>query len=425
MVDYLPRIIDGELDELLPGLAAIALDGPRGVGKSETARRRAGTFFAVDESDTAQILASDFGLIDRSTTPVVLDEWQRLPELWDRVRRSVDHDPYAGGRFLLTGSAAPPADVPLHSGAGRIVSLRMRPLSFAERSIETPTVSLAALLGGEASIEGQTDIGVQTYVDEILASGFPGIRGLAPRLQRNRLDGYLANIAERELPELGTRVRRPGTLFGWLRAYAAATASTASYNAILDAATPGEDQKPAKTTTIAYRDALAKLWLLDPVDAWSPLANPFTRLAGAPKHFLADPALAARLLDLDADSLLGARGVAPLGPQPGPMLGRLFEALAALSIQTYAQAAEARVGHLRTRNGDREIDFIVHRGDHRIVAVGVKLAAGVDDKDVRHLNWLHAELGDRVTERVILTTGQYAYRRPDGVAVVPLALLGP
>jgi predicted AAA+ superfamily ATPase len=424
MSNYIERVVDRELDDLMPGLAAIAIDGPRGVGKSETTKRRAGTFFALDDADTVTILASTPSLLDDSPRPLVLDEWQRLPELGDRVRRSVDADPLTGGRFLLTGSAAPHT-VPLHSGAGRIVSLRMRPLALSERGLSTPSVSLAALLDGGATVEGETLTTIDAYVEEIVASGFPGIRMLAPRARRSRLDGYLASIAEREFGELGIVVRRPSTLRAWLAAYAAATASTASYNSILDAALAGENQRPAKTTTIAYRDALAKLWMLDPVEAWLPTPNPFTRLASAPKHFLADPALAARLLGLDERDLLRPRSATPIGPQPGPMLGRLFEALVAQSVLTYAQAAEARVGHLRTRNGDHEVDLIVHRGDHTVVAIEVTLSAAVGDADVRHLDWLHGVLGDALVDRVVINTGRRAYRRSDGVAVVPAALLGP
>lgn len=424
MVVYIPRILDKELDELMPDLAAITIEGPKAVGKSETAARRAGSYFALDDAETAALLSSTPALLENSRRPVVLDEWQKLPSLWDRVRRSVDHDPSTGARFLLTGSTAP-TEVPLHSGAGRIVTLRMRPLSLAERELTPSTVSSAALLERDATVVGDTDATVDTYTNEIVASGFPGIRLLAPRARRSRLDGYLTRIAERDFAELGTSVRRPATLHAWLAAYAAATASTASYNSILEAATAGEVDKPAKTTTIAYRDALAKLWMLDPVDAWLPTRNRFSRLAASPKHFLADPALAVRLLGLDETDLMRPNSVTPLGPQPGPILGRLFEALVAQSLLTYAQAAEARVSHLRTRNGTHEIDLIVHRGDHTVVAIEVKLSADVTDRDVVHLNWLHGVIGDSLADRVVVNTGKYAYRRPDGVAVVPAALLGP
>ncbi|MFV0435347.1 MAG: ATP-binding protein [Leucobacter sp.] len=407
---------------MFPELAAISLDGPKGVGKTATGSRRAATVVALDEPHRAEELAADPGFIARVPKPLLLDEWQRLPRVWDLVRRAVDDD-RTGGQFLLAGSAAP-VEVPAHSGAGRIASLRMRPLSIAERVDHDPTVSLNALLDGDSEVRGQTDWDLPSYVREIVSSGFPGIRDLPDRARRLALDGYLARIVERDMIEQGYRVRAPAALRSWLRAYAEATSSTASYTTILDAATVGESDKPSKPTTIAYRDVLSQLWLLDPVEAWRPYGADLGRLSLAPKHHLADPALAARLMDLDERSLLSISGHAMLGPQQGAALGRLFEGLVTLSMQTYAQATEAKLWHFRDRAGAHEVDLIVEsRG--RVVAIEIKLAATVGAEDVRHLNWLQERLGDRLAARVVVTTGPTAYRRSDGVAVVPLALLGP
>ncbi len=125
------------------------------------------------------------------------------------------------------------------------------------------------------------------------------------------------------------------------------TATTTSYNALLDAATPGEGDKPAKTTTIAYRDVLSHLWPLDPLPGWSPRSNDLGQLAQAPKHHLADPALAASLLGVDDRALLSGADVAPKVAREGALLGALFESLVTLSVRVYAQAYEARVAHLR------------------------------------------------------------------------------
>lgn len=248
---------------------------------------------------------------------------------------------------------------------------------------------------------------------------------MSPRGRRAQLDGYLARIVEHDFPEQGKLVRRPNVLRAWLAAYAAATSSTSAYNVILDAATPGESDKPAKTTTIAYRDVLSQLWLLDPVPGWSTGNSSFTRLGSAPKHHLPDPALAARLLRADVAALLDNTVSGPAVPRQGSLFGALFESLVTLSVRTYAQAAEASVHHLRTRNGDHEIDLIVERDDQRIVALEVKLASNVGDADVRHLIWLRDRLGPRLLDAAVINTGTYAYRRTDGIAVIPAALLGP
>jgi len=416
-VAYIERTVDRELDELLPVAPAVALDGPKGVGKTDTARLRADTAWFLDDPAQREVARADFDLASVPPGRILLDEWQKLPQVWDSVRRQVDAGAPAG-RFVLTGSAAPVDPAGTHSGAGRILSLRMRPMGLHERGKVTPTVSLSALLAGTArEIGGNTSFSLRDYADEIVGSGFPGIMNTASRLRRSLLDAYVQRIVDRDLPEQGYDVRRPETLRRWLAAYAAASSSTTAYSRLLDATTGGDGGQPAKTTTIAYRDHLSQLWLLDPVPGWTPANNPIRRLQQAPKHQLADPALAVRLLDLSAATLLGTAGAHMAGP--------LFESLVTLGVRVMAQAAEASVSHLRLTGGDREVDLIVQRVDGEVLGIEVKLAPEVTDSDVRHLKWLAEQIPGRVVDLVVVTTGKTAYRRSDGVAVVPLALLGP
>lgn len=416
-MSYLQRTIDRELDELLPLAPAIALDGPKGVGKTDTALRRADATWFLDDPAQREIARADFGFASIPSGTVLLDEWQKLPQVWDAVRRQVD----AGappGRFVLTGSATPVDAAGTHSGAGRILSLRMRPMGLHERGHVPPTVSLAELLSGTAGrIAGTTDFSLPGYADVIISGGFPGMMYAPARLQRGLMDAYLQRVIDRDLPEQGVEVRRPATLRRWLAAYAAASSTTMAYSRLLDATTGGDGSQPAKTTTIAYRDHLTRLWLLDPVPGWIPANNAVRRLQQAPKHQLADPALAARLLDISASSLLGPAGAHMAGP--------LFESLVTLGVRVMAQAAEASVSHLRVLGGEREVDLIVQGVDGQILGIEVKLAADVSSSDVKHLLWLKEQLPDRVVDLVVVTTGTTAYRRQDGVAVVPLALLGP
>ena len=302
----------------------------------------------------------------------------------------------------------------------------MRPLALSERGLEPPTVSLAELLGGQrANITGTSSLVLTDYVQEILASGFPGLRRLTGRALRLQLDGYLHRIVDRDFQELGHNVRNPTALRRWMTAYAAASSTTASFDTIRDAATAGDNDKPARTTIAPYRDVLERLWSLDPVEAWLPTRNRISRLSSPPKHQLADPALAARLLGVDADALLEGRPPASPLPRDGTLLGALFESLVTLSVRTYAQASEATVKHLRTIGGKHEVDLIVERADGRVVAIEIKLTRNVRDRDTSQLHWLADRIGDDLLDAVLVTTGPEAYRREDGIAVVPAALLGP
>jgi predicted AAA+ superfamily ATPase len=419
---YRRRVVDDELDELLEGSSAVSIDGAKGVGKTATATRRAVTVNRLDDPTTLEVVLGDPNGLVHGIEPILIDEWQRWQPSWDLVRRAVDDRP-TPGRFLLTGSASP-RTLHAHSGAGRIVSLRMRPMTLAERGAH-PTVSLARLLDGSARIEGATAIGLREYVDEIVRGGFPGMQATASRVQRRLLAGYVTRIVDRDIAEADRQVRNPQTLRRWLTAYAAATGTTASLEKIRDAATAGDGTAPARTTVMAFRDVLERIWIADPLPGYAPSRSRLTRLTVAPKWYLADPALAVSLLNVTADALLRGGAGEVVVPHQGTLLGNLFESLVALSLRVYAQAVEAEVSHLRTRAGDHEVDFVVQGLDGRVVAIEAKLVETPNDRDVRHLHWLKERLGDEVVDLVVLTTGKRAYRRRDGVAAVPVALLGP
>ncbi|MCY3807619.1 MAG: DUF4143 domain-containing protein [bacterium] len=421
---YVRRVVDEELDALLDGLPAICIEGPRAVGKTRTARRRARTVHDLDDPETLALALAEPSRLVRGAEPILIDEWQRYPPSWDLVRRAVDDDPRPG-RFLLTGSTGP--DVPpTHSGAGRIVTLRMRPMSLFERGLQEPTVSLRHLFTSDRpAVDGRTDVALDDYVAEIVGGGLPGWRAGDARTRQAALDGYLNRAVDHDVALMGYRARRPGVMRRWLTAYAAATATTATYETIRDAATGDEGDKPAKTTTMAYRDLLEAMWLVDPVHAWWPVGNPLGRLKQSPKHHLADPALACRLLELGADDLRAAHPGATVDlPRNQPLLGALFESLVTLDVRVHAQNAGAAVSHLRTWSDDREIDLIVSAG-RRLLAIEVKLAAVPDRRDTRHLRWFRDQAAPDPVDAMIITTGRYAYRDPDGIAVVPAALLGP
>lgn len=422
--DYLYRYLDQIFDDVIDDLRAVALDGAKGVGKTVTASRRVDHVYRLDTPEGLRFFQSDPGPLTRTSERILIDEWQLFPESWNYVRRAVDD--HCGGLKLLTGSASPTPGITTHSGAARIISLQMRPLALSERRETEPTVFIRDLFNGNQQISGQTSFEISDYAHMICASGFPGLQGKSPRVQRMEISSYLHRIIDRDIVDMGHVLRKPESLRAWLRSYAAATGTTASYSEILDAATVGTAEKPSRSTVQQYREILTKLWILDPLPAWSTTFSPFNRLKTSPKHYLLDPALSAHLLGVNPDLLVndiaGGR----------KCFGHLFEALAVLTVRGAAMAAEADVYHFHTHgkknaagiSDAHEVDIIIEDYQGRVIACEVKLKPSVAESDLKHLHWLKTKIGDRLIDQIVITTGNQAYRRRDGIAVVPLALLG-
>ena len=420
---YRSRAIDEELDEFLGGIPAILLDGPKGVGKTTTGKRRAKTVIRLDVPSQLQIAQADPDRILDGVSPTLIDEWQRYAPIWDAVKRHVDNED-KDGIFILTGSAYAP-DATVHSGALRIHELRMRPMTLPERGVVKPTVSLRSLVNGEKEIKGNAgNFGLSEYVKEIAASGFPSIRMKSAKLQSAELGSYLDNIVSKDFIEAGLKVRKPAALHAWLRAYAAATSTNMSYEKIRAMSTPGQETPPTKVTALAHIEVLKMLRILDEVPAWLPGYNFSVELSQAPKRHLVDPALAVRALGLNTKMLLkGDEGAVKIEDQ-GNLLGRLFESLVTLSLRVFAQTLGATISHLRTVEGKHEVDLVLETEDGKIIGIEVKLSPTVKDDDVKHLLWLRENRKTEVIDLIVITTGDTAFRRSDGVGVIPLALLG-
>ena len=295
---YRPRVVDDELTEFVAQLPAIAIEGAKAVGKTASALQHARTVHALDDPDQSRGRES----ADARRSPrwcaagSLIDEWQGSlpPGIWcDDGRRAQRRAPAPTCSPARRCPRQKRRRTPAPPGSSAV---RMRPLTLSERGVAKPTVSLASLLEGNRSqLEGESQVRLEDYVREILASGFPGLRGLSDRPLRAQLDGYLDRLLDYDVGAAGGKIRNPAGLRRWLRAYAAASSQTASYEAIRDAATSGEGQKPARSTTIPYRDVLERLWVLDPVAAWLPTRSHLRRLAAARRqHQLVDPACSLR-----------------------------------------------------------------------------------------------------------------------------------
>ena len=240
MAEYGPRIVDSEIRELLQGTRALSIEGARGVGKTTTVTQHARTVFRLDDEHSLALLRADPGRVLAAEAPVAIDEWQLFPDIWGLVRREVDQNPLPG-RFILCGSATPP-NQPTHTGAGRMVTVHMKPLALAERwnspEFASPSVSLAELLtGSRPAVEGTTEAGLDDYAREICNGGLPGLRDEPPRVLRASVRSYIERALDVDFAEAGGTTRNPVLLRRWLHSYAAATGTIASIEAIRSAAT--------------------------------------------------------------------------------------------------------------------------------------------------------------------------------------------
>ncbi|WP_082109969.1 ATP-binding protein [Demequina phytophila] len=416
MQAYVPRVADGELDARLSAMGAVLIEGPKACGKTATASQRARTAFRLDDDDSARALVTlaPERLFD-NPTPILFDEWQVEPRIWNRVRRQVD-DRRAKGQFILTGSATPADDVARHSGAGRVSVLPMRPMSLYESGYSNGQMSLAALLAGER----QHGIGTRLEFDELLRriviGGWPDLIDSHESDARRWLSDYLANIVEVDVPRLGARrdpqnLRRLLTSLGRFVAQAPKSVELAK--------DVGGDGGPiAKETLSAYISALTRLHLLDNSEAWLPHMRSRARLRVAPVRYFVDPSLGVAALGVGSAELASDLNA----------LGLHFEALVVRDLRVYAQALDARVESWRDSNGN-EVDAVITAGPRRWGAVEVKLNPDAVDTAAAALLRFSAQVDDEkhgapAFLAVITGTGAGGLR-DDGVHVIPIDCLGP
>lgn len=420
VASYLPRVVDDQVAARLRAVGAVVLEGPKACGKTETARQQAASEVRLDVDEPAAELARlDPGLVLDGPTPRLIDEWQTVPRLWNAVRRAVD-DRRAPGQFLLTGSATPEPDARRHSGAGRMARVRMQPMTLWESRESSGQVSFTGLFAGEPA-RGRSEVTIADYARLIVRGGWPELVTSAVQEPEQFVRSYLAYAVEHAVPTaVGTR-HDPLRLERFLRAYAQVSAQTAPLTKIIsrvvgeDAPAAGRDHTLTWHTADAYRDAAERLMVLADLPPWSPQLRSRTRLTELSKRHLTDPSLAASLLGADAKRLL----------RDPNTLGYLFESLVARDVQVYAQAMDARVFHYRERSGDLEMDLVVETLDGAWIGIEVKLGSHDVDEAAATLR----RLGQRVMRApealVVITGTEYAYRRPDGVDVVPLGALRP
>ena len=421
---YEKRLIDSILKEYVDELPAILLEGAKAVGKTETCKQLASTEYRMDNAAQRELLQNNPEIILQNSKPVLIDEWQLAPSLWSYVRHAVD-DGLPNGSVLFTGSSIR-VNSRIHSGAGRIIRLKLRPYSIEERNLSDSYIRIEDLFNfdSKATVNGETDKTLVDYLDEIYRSGFPGIRNKPERIRKVLLKSYVTNIAEHEFKENGFKIHNPHSLLSWMRIYAASIGTETKQSTLINAAT-ASDAIPSAPTVSKYREALEILDITDEVQPFLPMGKIYGNLAKGTKHFMLDPAIALSLLGVEKDELIDYQVPKYVSKFHQTLTGQLIESFVYQSLVVYADVNDAQLSYYRNSRGTREIDFILQKG-HRLILFEVKTNPDVKDSYVRHLNWFEDEIGDefKVT-KVLLNTGRYAYtRREDHVHVIPLALLG-
>lgn len=407
-MDYVARSVDPLIARLLGEVPAIMLVGPRAAGKTTTSRRHASTVVQLDrEAEAVAFRADPDAALGTLEEPILLDEWQAVPEVLGAVKRAVDAEPRPG-RFLLTGSVRAEMEAETWPGTGRLIRVPMYGLSVREstqRSVGQPF--LERIAEGLEVLVPPDPPDLAGYVGLALASGFPqAVLDLAGDARRRWLESYADQVVTRDVMELEPR-RDPDRLRRYLEVLALNSAGAPDDRSIFEAA--GVNRKTAD----GYGRLLERLFITETVPAWT--SNRLKRLVMLPKRYLVDPGLFSGILHLDVRSVL----------KDGDLLGRVLDTLVASQIRCELPLAEDRMTlyHLRTEQGRQEIDLLTERAGTDVIGLEVKASAAPSDADALHLGWLRDRLGDRFLGGVVLHTGPRAFQIGDRIVAAPIASL--
>ena len=414
---YLPRVADVSAGRALAISPIVVVEGARGTGKSWTGLRHARSQIRLDRDPGAVEAASlRPGAALEGDRPRLVDEWQLAPGLWNFARHVVDAEP-GRGRFIFTGSAHPPDDRTRHSGAGRVMRVRMRPMSLAESGESSGEVSLGSLLAGGECSAGASAATVDDVVEALCRGGWPRHLGMAVADAQSLCRAYLHEVARADIGRLGRSRHRPEGVQRLLASLSRNIATAAAATTLSDDI--AGDDSPSRNTVAEYLEALRRVFVVEDLPAWAVHLRSRARLRRSPKRHLVDPSLAAATLRAGPERLWRDVGY----------LGQAFESLVVRDLRVYAEANDAAVWHFRDSNG-HEFDAVVAHGDGRWLAVEVKLGSGERlDEAARSLTRACEQVDtSRVGEpakKLVITAAGYGYERPDGVTVLPITALGP
>lgn len=425
--NYLPRIVDNILAERLEAVGAVLIAGPKWCGKTTTAEQQAKSVLKLQDPDktqgylkTAEVKPS---LLLKGENPRLIDEWQMAPVLWDAVRSAVD-ERGEEGLFILTGSTTVDSSTIMHSGTGRISRMVMYPMSLYESEESNGQISLHALFETpEMDIDGiMSNLTVEELVFAACRGGWPS--SLTKKTEKAQLfvsQNYVDNICDSDASTVDGVKRSSERVRAVLRSYARNLSTLASEKTILDdvAANYSDITSP---TLSSYVDALEKLYVIENVPAWCPAIRSASAMRSGKKREFVDPSIAVAALGLSPDGLLVDLNT----------FGFIFECLCIRDLKAYSSAWNGSVSYYHDRYG-LEADCVLHLSDGRYALIEFKLGSREIEEGAAHLCQLkqlireaNEKKGLRIREPdllIVLTGGEMAYTRNDGVKVIPIGTL--
>ena len=423
MKEYMPRIVDGILDFKLKSKGAVWIRGPKWCGKSTTAARVSKTIIMMQDESTrenniylAKVNPSGFL---KGDTPLLIDEWQTIPFIWNQIRFEVDkRDEF--GQFILTGSNMPRKEdmAYQHSGTGRITDLVMRPMSLFESGESSGSISLKGLFSGIEQEPVRHSLGLEDYAFLTARGGWPKSVGLDRDIALQQAIDYYDGLVNGDITNLDEVPRDPERLRLFLRSYARNCSTGSTYPTIRDDMIANDGGSIDTDTIASYVKSMTRLFVIEESEAWNPNLRSKAAIRTSNTRYFVDPSIACAALGTGPEGLV----------KDLRTFGLLFENLCVRDLRIYSEPLGGTVKHFRDSNG-LEADAVITLRDGSWGAVGVKLG-GQDliDEGERSLLKLASSVGDDMKKPsflMLLTATSIAYRTENGVWVVPLGCLGP
>ena len=422
MKKYRKRIADDILKRKLEGKGAVLIEGPKWCGKTTTAEQIASSVLYMDdpESKDQNISMADLNpkRLLRGETPRLIDEWQLAPKLWDAIRFEVDHRGEQG-QFVLTGSAVPPDTKEItHSGTGRFTWLTMRPMSLFESGDSTGEVSLKELFTGTSEIDGSSNFNIDRLAFLVCRGGWPQAVDMRDEIALDQAIDYFDAVVHSDINRADDIQKNPERVRRLMRSYARNQGGQVP-NTVLAQDVIGSDETNISEETVAsYTNALRKIFVVEDMPAWNPNLRSKTAIRSSDTRYYVDPSIAAAALGIGPDDLINDLKT----------FGFLFETLCVRDLRVFADALNGEVYHYRDKNG-QECDAVVHLRNGKYGLIEIKLGGDrLIEEGAASLKSMAAKIDTnkmRVPSfmMVLTGTGDYAYRRHDGVCVVPIGCL--